>query len=433
MSQKWNLQDIRPSNDGRRLRPKAESNPKRAERSKADTAESSDRIQITNAERSKRFKMLALVVVFVLVVSGIFLTSSLLRGAEIITYPRNKETSVQANFVAQSSPTDSQLTYELLTLDTTGERQVKATGQEDVTEQSVGEITITKNTKGAQPLIKNTRFESPEGLIFKLFESVVVPGAVEDEAGELSAGTVRARVFAESVGQEYNIAPTTFTVPGLKDDSILFNAIKGTSNEAFSGGFSGKRFIINDDELETNKQALQAELRNTLLDQLPSSVPANFVLYSSAVTFTFESLPAVGYGDDLATIKEKAYVRVPIFKEDDLATFIAENTIAGFEGEEVRLEDPLSLTFTYTNSTTSLSDISEASTLEFNVRGNTRIIWEYDEEQLKADLLNVTKNGLPTVLSGYPAIERAEATIRPFWKQSFPTNLTEIEVTEIVE
>ncbi len=246
-------------------------------------------------------------------------------------------------------------------------------------------------------------------------------------------GSISARVFAESVGQEYNLEPSTFTVPGLKDDTTLFNAIRGVSNQPFTGGFAGKRFIINDDELETNKQALQAELRNTLLDQLQTQIPSGFILYDTAVTFTFESLPAVEYGDNLATIKEKAFLRVPIFRESDLAGFIAANTIAGFEGEDVRLEDPSTLTFTYTNATTSLSDISIYPALEFDVRGNTRIIWEYDEERLKVDLLNVTKNGLPTVLSGYPAIEKAEATIRPFWKQSFPTGVSEIEVIEIIE
>ena len=75
---------------------------------------------------------------------------------------------------------------------------------------------------------------------------------------------------------------------------------------------------------------------------------------------------------------------------------------------------------------------SQLPSLEFNLSGKPEIVWEYDEGKLKTDLLNVNKTALPSVLGGYPAIERAEAVIRPFWKTKFPTDLGEIEFIEVI-
>ncbi len=434
MSQKWNLQDIRPAGGQsprrKRMRAPVEEHDTEEAVATYPEADNAEHIHISNGNTRNRNRLIVMVIAFVFIVAGGFLASALMSGAEVTVHPRYKDVTVQATFVASKTPTVDQLTYELLSLEREGEAQVEASGQETVQEQATGEIIIHKKTTGAQPLIKNTRFESPDGLIFKLFESIIVPGAVENADGELVEGTISARVFAESVGEEYNLDATTFTVPGLKSDATLFAAIGATSNEPFTGGFDGEQFIIVDAELETAKQALHTRLRDELLAEVENARPAGFELYKNAITFTFESLPSVKYSDDLATIKEKATVRVPLFKSDEFAQFIAASTVAGYEGNPVRLDVPEDLTFSYTTSTTSISDISTKNELSFNLRGNTRVVWTFDPDMLKADLLNVTKNGLDTVLSGYPAIEEAEAVIKPFWKRSFPTDMAEISVIE---
>ena len=440
MSQKWNLQDIRPAGGHsprrKRMRPPVEMETETAEENEEETTspvydtEPADHVPINNGNSRNRNRLIVMVIAFLVIIAGGFFASALMSGAEVTVHPRYKDVTVQATFLASKTPKSDQLTYELLSLQREGEAQVEASGQETVQEQATGEIIIHKKTSGAQPLIKNTRFETPDGLIFKLFESIIVPGAVENAEGELVEGTINARVFAESVGEEYNVEPTTFTVPGLKNDTALFAAIGATSNDAFTGGFDGEQFIIVDDELETAKQALHTRLRDELLAEVEKARPAGFELYENAITFTFESLPSVKYSDDLATIKEKATMRVPLFKSDEFAEFIAESTVAGYEGNPVRLDVPEDLSFSYSIATTSVSDISTKNELSFNLRGNTRVVWTFDSEQLKADLLNVTKNGLNTVLSGYPAIEEAEAVIKPFWKRSFPTDMAEIIVIE---
>lgn len=436
MDKKWNLQDIRPAKPRKKRPPLADAELQQApvERAVSHDDDGTIHIGIQNGNTKKRSNLFIALGVFFAVVGVGFLISFMTGGAEVAVFPRNTEPNVNASFTAFRTPQVGELSYEIMDLEAEGERQVTATGQEQVSEQATGEIVIYNNTGSAERLIKNTRFETPDGLIFKITESVVVPGAIESE-GELVPGSIRAAVFADGTGEQYNVGTTRMTIPGFEEGGFteLYENIYGENPEPMTGGFEGPKFIIDETELETAKQQLQTELRNALLDRVPSERPAGFVVYDSAVTVTFETLPAVEYGDNLVTIKENALLQIPIFKEEEFAEYIAAATVPGYENEPVRIEDTQSLTFSYTNSTTSITDISNLDSLEFQLVGRPLIVWTYDEGKLKTDLVGAQKTALPTVLGGYPAIERAEAVVRPFWKRSFPEKLEEIEIVETVE
>ena len=135
MSQKWNLQDIRPSGGGRRERRRPQ-RPIESEEMQTEPVGESSHIQIRNGNQGKRFKLVVLLVVFVIIIAGIFASSALLSGAEVTVYPKNREVTVQATFTASNSGGSAVVPYELLTLESEGEQQVTATGQEDVEEQA---------------------------------------------------------------------------------------------------------------------------------------------------------------------------------------------------------------------------------------------------------------------------------------------------------
>ena len=441
MTQKWNLQDIRPVDKGNkqpasRQEPRMKQDmtqPKRrhggaAQKTSVDSGVASVDIVDTRSSRKKRI-IIASVVAIAIIGFG-FLISALMSGADVTVYPKQKNVTVQASFTAYTDPQVGDLSYELVTLEADGERQVSATGEELVSERATGNILIYNAfSKSTQRLIKNTRFESPDGLIYRINESVEVPGMTVDESGEIAPGVITAEVFADGTGEQYNISPSKFTIPGLSGTE-QFDSMHAESNDVFVGGFEGSKFIINDDELQTAKQALHLELRDALLARIEKERPAGFVLFEDAVTFVFDSLPSTEYGDELVTIKERARLQVPVFNMSEFATYIAENTVSGFEDAPVLLPDPFTLTFSYTSATSAISDISSETSVEFDLTGQTQIVWDFDKESLQNDLVGLSKTALPSVLSGYPAITRAEAVIRPFWKRAFPDNASGIEIIE---
>jgi len=262
-----------------------------------------------------------------------------------------------------------------------------------------------------------------------LVDPVVVPGSV---AG--GPGSIQATVFAAEPGEEYNLsAGNRLTVPGLESDPELFNAIYAENSQPFTGGFDGQRFIIDEGELATAKQALQMQLRDTLLARLPTEQPAGFVSFPDSVAFVYESLPAVEYDDNLATIKEKAILQVPLYRAEDIAAFLATATVPGYEDEPVRVDDYSVLSFAYQDATTASSNIANLESISFTLAGRPLVVWTYDAGRLSTDLLGTNRTALNQVLQAYPAIERARAEIRPFWKRTFPLNMSEIEIIEIVK
>ncbi len=453
MNRKWNLQDIRPA--GSPAAPR-----ERVRRMPVTVAPDSPRMDmvppretpqrphqqqsfrtdpdlgsidiIDGGSRRKKRIVVSIITAFVIIGAG-FGASLLTGGADVTVYPKNRAMNVDATFSAYIAPPAGELGYELLTLEANNERQVSATGEETVSERATGNIFIyNAHSNTPQRLIKNTRFESKDGFIFKITESVEVPGYTEDAKGNRAPGVISATVFADGTGEQYNIGPGRFTIPGLKG-SAQFDTMYGESTDSFSGGFDGKRYIIAESELETAKQMLHRDLRDALLARLETERPNGFVVYKDAVTFSFDSLPATEYGDKMATIKERARLQVPIFKETDFATYLAQNTIIGYEGEPVYIEDPLTLAFSYPSPTTTTSDISSLTDIPFTLKGGTRIIWIFDETKLKTDLLGLSKTAIDQVLTAYPAIKKAEAVVRPFWKQAFPDNPDEVVVTTIIQ
>lgn len=434
MTQKWNLQDIRPATPRKRRtqREGTEIVTQRPVEMPKEEAEEAMSIRIVDGNKKKSKSLIYAIAVFILIVGGGILASALMGGADVTVYPRHREPNVNAVFEAMKTPKTGELAYEIMTLEAEGEKQVTASGEEEVTSQAVGTIFIY-NVQQTDPvrLVTNTRFESPDGLIYKIKDSAIVPGYTMD-GGKKVPGVTTAEVYADEVGEQYNINPGKFTIPGFKGDPE-YTTIYAESTSAFTGGFSGKKFIIDDAELQVAQQALRTELRNSLIERVEGEKPAGFVLFKDAVTFTYESLPSVEYGENLATIKEKVLLRIPLFKEDNFAEFIAQATVPGYEQVPVRISNYDTFTFAYTNATTSSSDISNSTSISFNLTGQPQIIWIYDAEKLKADLVNANKTALTSILGAYPAIEKANAVIRPFWKTKFPTKISDIKVIEVIE
>jgi len=477
MSQKWNLQDIRRTETRRggsadmlgveknnvqqtnHQRPRmrdirvgqpshrhnysSERSPLQTHSALAETTPDEDALQISHDRipvvdgkaRTKRRYIMALII-FVLIIAGGVTIGNLTGGATVTIEPKSRTLNVNADFTAYRTERAGELTYEIMTIKATSERQVEASGQEEVRIQATGDIEITKSTPGAERLIKNTRFSTSDGKIFRIEESVVVPGAVTDSTGRTVPGSIRAKVFADQPGDSYNLpAGTELTVPGFKEGNFLdlYNAIEAKNPTAFTNGFSGPKFIIDEAALSTARQSLQAELRDTLLDRVKTEKPAHVTAFNGSIAINYTPLPPVQYGDTLVTIREEATLQMPLFNAENFASFLAEKTIVGYDRKPVRIDNVDDLTFAYQSATTSQINIADLESLEFELVGEPTIVWTYDEGKLKLELAGKEKTAIPQIMSAYPGIERTTVTVRPVWKRSLPTDTADITVIETLE
>lgn len=437
MAQKWNLQDIRPIEN--KTRPSQRQAPPAVNRHATPVSDSADDVEtiiIEDGNKRKSGRLWMLGILAIILIGGAFTISVVFSETTVTVHPEFRQPNVNAEFEATKEKREGGLTYEVLTVEESGEQQVKATGQKEVKQQTKGTLEIFKTTAGAERLVKNTRFKSPTGLIFKVQESVVVPGAIEKD-GKLVPGSIRAEVFAESVGQEYNLPKDTrFSIPGFEESGLtdLYKAMYAVNSEAFSGGFSGPQFIIDDTELNTARQALQIDLRNKLLEKVVKEQPAGFVSFPGSYSFTYTAEPAVSFGNDLVTIKERAVLQVPLFKSGELASFVAAQTVPTYNKAPVRIESYDGMLFSYADPALSTSVIANLAAFKFTLVGKPLIIWEYNADTLRKDLAGKPKTAIATVLTGYTGIiKSAQVSIKPFYRRSFPSDGTQIVITEVLD
>ncbi|NCN11759.1 hypothetical protein GW937_00370 [Candidatus Kaiserbacteria bacterium] len=442
MSQKWNLQDIQPAETRKRRTASQESSTLHLAQGRgSEVAQQQDRdtvpsIVVEDGSKKGRNRLLLSVILFFIIVGTAIGLSALTGKTELTIYPEYRKPNVSADFIAYPDKRTGELSYEIMTLEATGEQQVKATGQVEVEELATGMIEITKSTPGAERLIKNTRFRTPEGLIFRIQESVVVPGAVKDQSGSLVPGSIQTKVFADDVGEGYNIpAGKNFDVPGFQESKLteLYTAIKAHNTTAFTGGFKGPQFQIAENDLSTARQALQIQLRDNLLLRIETEKPADFIAFKDSVAITYNQLPAVEYKGDLVTIREQAILQIPLFQLSELGTYLASETDPTFDGGSVRISDPNALTFTYLSSTTSSSVIANEPSLSFRLTGKPLLVSEFDAEKIRKDLAGLPQTALTNVIPAYPGIDEARVHITPFWQRSFPENPDEILIIEALK
>lgn len=426
---KWNLGDIRAPERDNPMRRKPhiqEISPgkRRTQQHEAATPAERPRRASSRVSRSnRRFVVLSIVAV---VLIGIFILSTILmRSAEIMVYPKFRDVTVNATVTAAIDPDPGMLGFELLTLDEVGERTVTATGATEVEERATGTITVYNRFSTApQRLIKNTRFETPDGQIFRIDDSVDVPGYTTRDDARVP-GSITVEVFADAPGEAYNIGPARFTIPGLAGTE-QFEGMYAESHEPMRGGFVGTRLSVEDTDLARTRETIIDELGSRLRTRIEQERPAGFVLYDTAIRVRSETLPALDAGDGQATIQERVILEAPLFATEDLARYIARNTVPGYEEEPMRIDNPHALSFAYTEEQT------DPARIEFALSGTARLVWHYDEHQLREDVAGASKTALQSIITKYPALQHIEARVKPFWKQSLPESVEQLRVTEVL-
>src|SRR3989338_412417 len=168
------------------------------------------------------------------------LLSAFFAGATVTVYPRTATVEVPARLEARLNAPLNALAYETFTVTRSATTATPATGTKTVSRQASGIITILNSYSSAsQRLIANTRFEAPDGKIYRIRDSITVPGSTKKADGTLTAGTIIATIYADSPGEAYNrSAATTFVIPGFKGDP-RYNGFSAVSKGAISGGYIG--------------------------------------------------------------------------------------------------------------------------------------------------------------------------------------------------
>jgi hypothetical protein len=167
-------------------------------------------------------------------------------------------------------------TVESFPISTTVEKEITytSTGKKlsDRGSNSSGAITIFNTSGNTWPLIEKTRFQTDEGIVFRINTPLSVPPATVDGPGTVEAFVVADQVdaYGDVIGERGNIEPSRFFLPGLRESSR--SVIFAESKEPMTGGVTDFITFISAEDLDGARKKLNDELLNNAVDDLRSAV-----------------------------------------------------------------------------------------------------------------------------------------------------------------
>lgn len=333
----------------------------------------------------------------------------------VTPYSRGVVFDQNAKFTAYPAATAASgaLSYTVVTNDIEDTVVVPSKGTEYASEKASGNITVYNDYSSAPvKLIKNTRFATPEGLVFRIPASATIPG----KKGT-TPGSITLTVFADQPGTEYNIGLVArFTLPGLKSSPDMYAKVYARSTSAMSGGFSGERPAVAPGALESARAEVRGRLESKAREAASALSGKDSIVFPDLARITYSSSSETAEAGGGLRIHEKADVQIPVFPDDLFASAVYHMTDVSADNASVALEGANSLSARIVSSDPELG----TSPIEFTVGGTAKLVWNIDTNALASALALKNQSVFQEVIKGFPSIAEARATIAPFWKSSFP-------------
>jgi hypothetical protein len=376
-------------------------------------------------QRPKRHRwfLISSIAIIVLCAVGGLLLSTLFAGATVTVYPKEEPVNSVEALTAKLHPATGELGFQVLTITRSASTTVPATGTQQASRSASGVITIyNEYSTDNQRLIARTRFEAPDGKIYRIQDSVVVPGATKNADGTLAPGATTATAYADSPGDSYNKGETRFTLPGFKGDP-QYDKIYATA-ASMEGGFVGQEPAIAKADLDKATDALKQGLAQAAQASLTSQIPEGYMAVPGTLQVSYSSITQTPGQGNTAVVGQSATMSGAVVLTGGLAAAIAKSSVQGYAGEPVGFKDTSAFTIAAATTTKAGDDIS------ITISGSPTLVWQYDAAALKAALVGKSKSTFDGIIQSFePAITRAEAKVRPFWEGSFPSNPDKIELT----
>lgn len=298
-------------------------------------------------------------------------------------------------------------------------QQFPATGKAVVNDKAAGTITIyNAYSSSPQPLVATTRFQTPDGKVYRLAKAVTVPGA-QIKDGKIIPSSIQAEVAADKAGPEYNVGKVDkLTIPGFQG-TPKFEAFYGALENGAKGGFIGEKAVPTESDIATAKQKTTDILKQSLETNLLSKRPSDFKILDGATKVDVANLTVNTQTDDSGNFS--------VFGEAKFAAIgFRESDVKNLLQDQVQTDHPnyvfqdLNLNYTVKN-----ADLDKGE-LSFTVSASGNLAPSFAPDQFKSGLQGVDVASAHDKISKLQDLQEANITLWPFWLRHVPQNANRI-------
>lgn len=361
----------------------------------------------------------ALAVILLMVAQFYFkrATVTLFATGQLVDVNTNFKVDPNADSVSITSATIPGKKYEI-THDLSGTTAV--TGTKDAGTKASGTITISNHCYNPGTLATGTKFQSSSGLTFASTESVVVPdGSIS--AGSCNVKTVSVPVAAAQNGDQFNVAPTSYSSAGLPSSGATYIKLTGSQ---MSGGTTKTLKVVSQADIDKAKSDAINKEKDDVTKQLNDKpndsqmiMPESFAATATEVT----SSPVLDAEGDQLVVKFKVTYSIVTIKKADLDTYIA-----AVVKKQVGAAKQIYQSGVDTGKVTTANDA-------YTFTGTASVGEKIDTDSLAEQIKGKRTGAATDIASKVSGVGRATISLSPVWSVKLPTILDHIKIDIKVE
>ncbi|MDP4000193.1 MAG: hypothetical protein Q8Q11_02045 [bacterium] len=290
-----------------------------------------------------------------------------------------------------------------------GSLKAQATGRSIGGEPARGEITVVNELNRNQPLVARTRFQSPDGKVFRAQSGIVVP----------AGGTTTVQVVADEGGTNGNLKRgLRLSIPGLQSTTAVY----GKVDKNLSGGTNADDTTISQADVERAKSRLGQRLAEEGLAEAKKKLPVGSTLNPevAAVTVLSSSVsPAVGA--TAKTFVTQGSARITYFAYD-------EKTLRRLIETDLRAKVPGGTTLVEQREERFAVGGSSDQELDTDLVIETFTVPGLSEADIAEAIAGKSPEEAKRVITGNGQATGVQIDLWPFWVRSLPGDAAKVEV-----
>lgn len=371
---------------------------------------------IRQIKSSKIFRKTPLLFAGSAIIVLLLILYSILGNAKVIITPQKQALNFQIKASASSTATTlnfdfSRIPGQRFSYKDEASGTFPATGQKEVVQKANGKITIYNKGPSPQRLVATTRFESPDGLVFRIPQTVEVPPATGSGVS-FKEGSITSLVYADKAGAEYNIGSTTFVIPGF-EDTPKFEQFYAKSSQPMAGGIIGPSKVATEEDFVKAQETVMAKLKEKILSALKDQAGELKILDSIEIKFESPGTNAkVGEAIDALEMTIKGIASTMAFRESDPLELV-KNYVAQKDDLELLSKD---LKISYRNP----QNNADGSVMTFEIDVSGTAAAKIDQEKILKEITGLKDEAIRSYFKSIKEVESARITLSPFWVKSIP-------------
>ncbi len=341
----------------------------------------------------------------------------------VVIQPKFISAALNQTISLSKNPSQNEILYGSIAVASTQNGTFDSKEKKSVDKKAKGVVVIfNTSSKNPQVLVASTRLQSPDGKIYKIPKTVIIPGYMVENT-KIVSGSKEVEIVADTVGAESNIGLVDFTIPGFKG-SPKFHTIFARSKTEMKGGASGVETVVGQKDVADALHLLVAEAKKNSLNNILKKLPNDAFLIVSSLEYAVSNEkinPLEGEVAQKFDVLLSGESRAATVSKKDVAALLSKK-ISTPNNFQMIIKNLGELSFEPMNYKFNIPNFN------LKVKGVANFQASIDAESLKTKLIDAGLKDSASILNAFPEIGRVEVHFSPFWLHKIPTDPSRIDI-----